>query len=149
MNGGSGEDASFREIADGKSQVPVAMLPEEDLRCENASGAIKVGSWNGTIHLATASGSVVAQILGEKLMGDSSVSTASGDITVYIPSNVGVTIRAQNDGASRAQGIVSEFQGVQVRMNGGTAFAAGAINGGGPILRLEGTGGTIWIKKKQ
>ena len=91
----------------------------------------------------------MAQILGEILMGDSSVSTASGDITVYIPSNVGVTIRAQNDGASRAQGIVSEFQGVQVRMNGGTAFAAGAINGGGPILRLEGTGGTIWIKKKQ
>jgi len=128
---------------------PIEVGSSGGARCENASGAIKVGSWNGTIHLATASGSVVAQILGDKLMGDSSVSTASGDITVYIPSNVGVTIRAQNDGASRAQGIVSEFQGVQVRMNGGTAFAAGAINGGGPILRLEGTGGTIWIKKKQ
>lgn len=117
-------------------------------RCENASGAIKVGSWNGMIHLTTNSGSVVAQILGEKLLGDSFVSTASGDITVYIPSNVGVTIRAENDGASRAQAIVSEFQSVQVRLNGGTAFAMGPINGGGPVLRLEGTGGTIWIKKK-
>jgi Flp pilus assembly protein TadG len=100
------------------------------------------------IHLSTASGSVIAQILGEKLLGDSYVSTASGDITVYIPSNVGVTIRAENEGASRTEAIVSDFQSVQVRLNGGTAVAVGPINGGGPVLRLEGTGGTIWIRKK-
>jgi len=117
-------------------------------RCENASGAIKVGSWNGALHLSTASGSVIAQIMGDRLLSDSYVSTASGDITVYIPSSVGLTIRAENDGASRAQAIVSEFQTVQVRMNGGTVVASGAINGGGPVLRLEGTGGIIWIKKK-
>jgi hypothetical protein len=59
-----------------------------------------------------------------------------------------VNIRAENEGASRTEGIISEFQSVQVRLNGGTASAVGAINGGGPLLRLEGTGGTIWIKKK-
>jgi DUF4097 and DUF4098 domain-containing protein YvlB len=117
-------------------------------RCESASGAIKVGSWNGMLRLSTASGSVVAQILGEKLLGDSYVSTNSGDITVYIPSNVGVTIRAQNEGGSRDQSIVSDFGTVQVRVSGGSAYATGAINGGGPLLRLEGTGGTIWIRKK-
>ncbi len=127
---------------------PIQVGSSGGARCENASGAIKVGSWNGMIHLSTASGSVIAQILGEKLLGDSYVSTASGDITVYIPSNVGVNIRAENEGASRTEAIVSDFQSVQVRLNGGTAVAVGPINGGGPVLRLEGTGGTIWIRKK-
>jgi hypothetical protein len=61
---------------------------------------------------------------------------------------VGVNIRAENEGASRTEAIVSDFQSVQVRLNGGTAVAVGPINGGGPVLRLEGTGGTIWIRKK-
>jgi hypothetical protein len=127
---------------------PILVGSSGGARCESASGAIKVGSWNGMLRLSTASGSVVAQILGEKLLGDSYVSTNSGDITVYIPSNVGVTIRAQNEGGSRDQSIVSDFGTVQVRVSGGSAYATGAINGGGPLLRLEGTGGTIWIRKK-
>lgn len=119
-----------------------------NVRCESSSGAIKVGSVSGgSLRLATASGSVVVQ-LQDRLQADSTVSTGSGDITVYIPSNSGLVIRAQNEGSMRTQGIVSDFPGLQIRMDGGSVMARGAINGGGPELRLEGTSGTIWIKRK-
>lgn len=117
-------------------------------RCENASGAIKVSSVTGALRLSTAAGSVIAQIQGARLLTDSYVSTGSGDITVYLPSNLGVTIRAENDGATRAQGIVSEFSALQVHFDGATVTARGELNGGGPVLHIDGTGGMIWIKKK-
>lgn len=118
------------------------------VQCESASGAIKVGPvTSGAIRLSTASGSVAVE-LQNALQRDSTLSTGSGDITVYIPSNVGVMIRAQNEGSMRARGIVSDFPGLQIRMDGGSVSARGPINGGGPELRLECASGTIWIKRK-
>lgn len=118
------------------------------VKCDSASGAIKVGSLDGATRLVTASGSVVAQLHGAKLVSDSYIATGSGDITVFIPYNLSVTIRAQNDGVSRVQSIVSEFSSLQIQFDGGTATARGDINGGGATLRIEGNSGTIWIKKK-
>ena len=46
------------------------------------------------------------------------------------------------------QRIVSEFPGIPVRLQGTQVVAEGAINGGGPLLRISGTGGTIFIKKQ-
>ncbi len=117
-------------------------------RCDSASGPIRVSNLSGSFRIATASGSVVAQFEGGRLLADSSVSTGSGDITVYLPSNLGVNVQARNDGASRAQGIVSEFSDLPVRLEGGMAVARGPLHGGGPVLRLEAASGTIWIKKR-
>jgi hypothetical protein len=61
-----------------------------------------------------------------------------------------VTIRAQN--AAVAQGarrIVSDFDEVNVRVEGPLVVGEGSINGGGPVLRLAGTGGTIYIRRQQ
>jgi hypothetical protein len=118
------------------------------VKCDSASGAIKVGSLDGATRLVTASGSVVAQLHGSRLTSDSYIATGSGDVTVFIPYNLSVTIRAQNNGVSRVQSIVSEFPGLQIRFDGGTATARGDVNGGGATLRIEGNSGTIWIKKK-
>ncbi len=118
------------------------------VHCESASGAIKVGPFDGPMRLETASGSVVAQLRGSRLLSDSSIETGSGDITVFIPSNLSVTVRAQSNGAPRAQSIISEFPGIQVRLGDGETVARGEINGGGAVLRIECNSGTIWIKKK-
>jgi hypothetical protein len=68
---------------------------------------------------------------------------------VLIPSNVGVNIRAENEGADSLRRIVSEFPGIPVRMRGMQVVAEGPVNGGGPLLRISGTGGTIFIRRQK
>jgi DUF4097 and DUF4098 domain-containing protein YvlB len=125
---------------------PIVIGSAGGIQCESASGAIRVVS-SGTIRIVTGSGSVIAQVQGEKLTSDSYVSTGSGDITVILPSNIKVTVRVQNAGATRPEGIVSEFPGLRVSMDGGTVSARGELNGGGPLLQIQGTSGTIRIRK--
>jgi hypothetical protein len=81
-------------------------------------------------------------------MGESFLTTGAGDITVYVPSNVGMTIRAQADAQGHARRIISDFPGIVVRSQGSLVEAEGAINGGGPLLRLSGTAGTIYIRRQ-
>jgi len=117
------------------------------IECANGSGGIHALGIDGAVHLATMTGSLVAQ-LQSKLLRESSLTTGAGDITLLIPSNVGVTIQAQNAGAGRSGGIISDFPDIHVRLVGLTAIAQGTVNGGGPILHLTANGGLIWIKKK-
>ena len=127
---------------------PVKIGAAEGVRCENAGGGVNLTRISGSVHVSTAVGSIIAGLLAGKPMTDSFLSTGSGDITVFIPSNLGVTIRAQNELAGSIRRIVSDFPGVSVRVEGGQVVAEGPVNGGGPILRISGTGGTIFIKRQ-
>jgi hypothetical protein len=93
-------------------------------------------------------GSIVASLLGGKLT-DSFLATGNGDITVLIPSNLGVTIQAQNSMADTLRRIVSDFPAVQARRQGTRVVAEGAVNGGGPLIQISGMGGTIFIKHQR
>jgi hypothetical protein len=99
------------------------------------------------MRVSTAMGSIMAYLLAGKL-AESFLTTGNGDITVVIPSNLGVTIRAENEMSDSVQRIISEFPGIPVRLRGTQVVAEGAINGGGPLIRISGTGGTIFIKKQ-
>jgi len=127
---------------------PVKVASAEGVRCENASGAVLLDKISGSIRVSTAAGSIIASLLAGKPIADSFLSTGSGDITVFIPSNLGVTIRAQNELAGSIRRIVSEYPGIAVRVVGGQVVAEGPVNGGGPILRISSTGGTIFIKRQ-
>jgi hypothetical protein len=127
---------------------PVKVGSAEGVRCENAGGGVNLDNISGSVRVSTAVGSIIASLLAGKSMSDSFLSTGSGDITVIIPSNLGVTIRAQNELAGNIRRIVSEFPGISVRVEGGQVVAEGPVNGGGPILRISGTGGTIFIKRQ-
>jgi hypothetical protein len=118
------------------------------VRCENAGGGVNLDNISGSVRVTTAIGSIIASLLAGKPMSDSFLSTGGGDITVIIPSNLGVTIRAQNELAGNIRRIVSDFPGISVRVEGGQVVAEGPVNGGGPILRISGTGGTIFIKRQ-
>ena len=50
---------------------------------------------------------------------------------------------------SSVKRIVSDFPAVKVRMDGPLVIAEGAINGGGPLLRLSSTGGTIYVRRQK
>jgi DUF4097 and DUF4098 domain-containing protein YvlB len=130
------------------SAGPVKVGSAEGVRCESAGGGVMLDNISGSVRVNTAVGSIIASLLAGKPMADSFLSTGSGDITVIIPSNLGVTIRAQNELAGNIRRIVSEFPGISVRVEGGQVVAEGPVNGGGPILRISGTGGTIFIKRQ-
>jgi len=118
------------------------------VRCESVSGGISLNKINGPMRVSTTMGNIVANLLGSKL-ADSFLATGSGDITVLIPSNLGVTIQAQNDRADTLRRITSEYPAVRVWRQGTRLVAQGAVNGGGPLLQITGTGGTIFIKRQK
>jgi len=127
---------------------PVEVGAAEGVRCENGSGGIRLSRIAGPIRVSTSMGSIVADLMGGRF-SDSFLATGHGDITVLIPSNVGVTIRAENAMADTPRRIVSEYAAISARRVANRIVAQGAVNGGGPVLQISDTGGTIFIKKKQ
>ncbi|HUA61740.1 MAG TPA: hypothetical protein VML19_23495 [Verrucomicrobiae bacterium] len=118
------------------------------VQCENASGPVRVSNIAGPINISTAMGSILANLMGSHI-GDSTLATANGDVTVMIPSNVGVTIRAQNEMADSMRRIVSEFPTIKLERQATRLIATGPVNGGGPVLRIAALSGTIYIKRQR
>jgi hypothetical protein len=137
--GKAGGVVTIREVAG-----PVQVGAAAGVRCESASGAVRVSNIAGPMRVTTAVGSIVASLLASSLFRDSLLETGNGDVTVLIPSNLGVTIRAQTDRGR----VVSDFPGLALRTVGMQMQAEGPLNGGGPMLRISGTGGTIFIRRQ-
>jgi len=126
---------------------PVQVGAAAGVHCESASGGVRLSNIVGSMRVSTSLGSILANLLGSRL-ADSYLATANGDITVLIPSNVGVTLQAQNTMADSLRRIVCDFPGIQARRMGTRVVAEGPINGGGPLLQISGMGGTIFIRKQ-
>ena len=114
----------------------------------SAAGAIHLNNVSGSLQAVTESGGIVAELLPGGTLRDSSLSTRAGDITVWIPSNMGVTIDAECSVSQSPQPIVSDFAGLRIEQRRASTVALGKINGGGPRLRLTGVGGRIEIRRK-
>ncbi len=106
---------------------------------QSAAGPIRLNNVSGRLRASTQSGSIVAEVLPGHPLGDSYLATRAGDITVFLPSDAGVTVQAETNGS-----FESDFPGL--RRDGG--FFEGKINGGGALLRLVGMGGRVDIKRK-
>jgi hypothetical protein len=118
------------------------------VRCESANGGvIQLTGIAGPMNVATSMGSIIANLFGSRL-AESMLATGNGDITVVIPSNIGVTIRAENQMADTMRRIVSEFRDIQPRAMGTHLVAQGAVNGGGPLLQIVASSGTIFLKRQ-
>jgi len=99
--------------------------------------------------VSTAMGNIMAELLAGARLEDSSLVAGSGDITVLIPSNFPVSVIASNASGGTPR-IISDFP--EIRANSTSFFrspllAQGALNGGGPILRLNAGGGVIYLKR--
>jgi DUF4097 and DUF4098 domain-containing protein YvlB len=127
---------------------PVLVGAAGGVQCESASGGIRVGSISGPMRVSTSLGNIMASLMGPRL-ADSYLATGNGDITVWIPSNVGVTIRARNNMADSLRRITTDFSGVSVRRVGRQVVAEGPVNGGGPLLQISATVGNIIIRKQR
>jgi hypothetical protein len=145
---GQAVGAVTAETSGGAIQVDAA----NGVRCESAGGAIRLRNVAGALHASANSGNILAQLVAGQPFADSLLSTNAGDITVFIPSNLALTIQATNEtgGAGR---IISDFAQVRpqtgVQPGVGPAVAQGALNGGGPVLRVNATGGTIYLRREK
>jgi hypothetical protein len=103
----------------------------------------------GAVHAFANSGSIMAELVSGGAMADSILSTNAGDITVLIPSNLALTVQATNESGGSGR-INSDFPQVRPQsggLPGGPLVAQGTLNGGGPLLRINVMGGTIFLRR--
>ncbi len=135
---------------------------------ETGGGSIRLASAKGHVHAETGGGGIelfgVPSASAETSAGgitvklvntgserhDSDLETGSGDITVYVASDVAINLRASVDMGNRHR-ITSDFPEVHVSSEGDqwskTLTADGALNGGGPTLKVHTSSGDICIKR--
>lgn len=129
------------------------------IRLTSAKGPVRATTGGGSIELGGVSsaraesggGGIVAKFLTGGERTDSTLETSAGDITVYIASDLNMTVRAAIELAN-GHTIHSDFSDIQVRTEGGewgpkTVTAEGKLNGGGPILKVRTTTGDIVIRR--
>jgi len=119
---------------------------------ESGGGSIHVGPIRGGLRVDTGSGPIIADLAkGGVVFTDSRLETSAGDIIVYIPNDLAVTIRATVE-AARGAGIQTDFSSLKItranELGPREVYAEGALNGGGPVLHVHTTSGTIEIKRK-
>lgn len=123
------------------------------VRCESARGTIRLAEVSGSVRATTAYGHITAALTSARQLESSILATGHGDITVSVPSNLAVTVKALNETARWAGQVVSEFSEIQPRTQGAGAgqpvVAFGSLNGGGPVLMLSTSNGSIYLKRQR
>jgi hypothetical protein len=119
---------------------------------ESGGGGIKVGTVSGGIRAETGSGPIVATLArGGSAFSASRLETSVGDIIVYVPDGLGVTVRADVD-VARGDGIHSDFPELKITSSNNPgpreAYAEGSLYGGGPLLHVHTSSGNIVIRRK-
>jgi hypothetical protein len=119
------------------------------VQCESAAGAIRVKNISGPLNIQTMMGSILAELVTGARNGDSLLNASSGDVTVLIPSKLGLSVMARNDSGANPR-IQSDFSEVRAKSFGFShppILAEGQINGGGPLLRINVEAGIIYLRK--
>lgn len=134
------------------------------IRVMSVAGPLEVASSGGSIclthvadrvHAETAEGTITAWINPEssektrlvRLPGPSQLASRTGDIMVFLPRNIAVTIDAtvENGGPGRIQADPSLPLNIQSQPDG-LAHAMASLNGGGALLKLHTAAGKIQLQ---
>jgi DUF4097 and DUF4098 domain-containing protein YvlB len=131
------------------------------LKLTSATGLVNAETGGGSIelngvpaaHVETGAGTITAKFVSSTVASDSKLETAAGDIIVYLAPDMHVTVRASIEAASGHR-ITSDFPEIKVSSEGGQwepklVSAEGALNGGGPVLKIRTTMGNIYIHRAQ
>jgi DUF4097 and DUF4098 domain-containing protein YvlB len=143
------DGAVTAESSGGAIQVNAA----KGVQCDSAGGAIRLRNVGGALRASTSAGSILAELLSGNRIEESTLSTSAGDITVLISSNLPLTVLARNDSSGTMGRIISDFPEILVRaaLQAGMSpvVAEGTLNGGGPVLHINVTGGTIYLRRQK
>ena len=130
----------------------------KNVQCESGAGTIRLKAASGALRAATSHGMILAEISPGATLSNSILAASRGDIIVYLPSNLAVTVRARIEpaganssdgvGTEMAHRIVSEFGEIQGHWDRGRVITAqGRLNGGGALLELAVSGGSIYLRR--
>jgi len=122
------------------------------VRVESGGGTLELHNLTGGARAETGAGAIMAEFIGGTPFEDSMLQTAAGDITVYLPSNLPVTVRAAVDIANGHKIYASDFPNLKVTSEGGEwgpqrVTAEGALNGGGHVLKIRTSSGNIYFRR--
>ena len=123
------------------------------VRATTSGGGIRLNGLTHGVTAKTAAGPIYAEFTaGKDSFSESYLETSVGDVIVYLPPDLPVTVRATID-AAMGHKMVTDFPEVKVTQEGGEWGAAreiygqGAINGGGPLLKIRTTAGNIELRR--
>jgi len=118
---------------------------------ETAGGSIDLLKVESAVRASTSAGRILAEFnCTKKTFGPSLLETSMGDVYVYLPTDVPLTIDAAIDTAAGRR-IHSDFpldiQGDKEELVPSTLRGYGTLNGGGEVLRIRTVAGNIEIRK--
>ncbi len=119
------------------------------VRAETGGGSIHLTGLAHGVHVETGAGGIIVEFVSGASLTDSALETSSGDVTVYLPANVGVTVRGAIEAGSR-NSVRSDFAELRVVSDSGQwgpheVLVEGKLNGGGPLLKIRTTTGKIEV----
>lgn len=112
-----------------------------NLKLRTSGGSITVRAHDGPVDGHTSGGSVTATLVTHPTES-CSLSTSGGGVTVDLPATAAVNLEASTSGGN----VHSEFPDAQPDPKKRNRLTA-PINGGGPLLKLHTSGGSIHINK--
>src|SRR5712664_2150612 len=125
------------------------------MEVESSAGSICLTRVAGTVRAATAGGTITAWINPDApssggtvhLPGLSQLTSGNGDIIVFLPRNLAADIDAVVESGGERRIEADAALGLQIQDRGnGPVHAMGALNGGGPPLKLRTTAGKIRLQ---
>ena len=108
---------------------------------DTSGGSITIENVAGKVKGDTSGGSIHAVLLSP-VPGDVSLSTSGGGVTVKVPADAAFNLDAEASGGGVHCDLPVTVQGKRERDR-----LKGPVNGGGPILRLETSGGGVHVQK--
>jgi hypothetical protein len=114
-------------------------------------GSIYLTQVDGAVNASTAAGGITAWfVMPPKSRGNCELQSSDGDIVVYLPRQLPVTIDAQIQMADEDRVIVDPAFPIKVSYDDSsnglrTIRAEGSLNGGGEVLRLRAVKGNIRV----
>jgi DUF4097 and DUF4098 domain-containing protein YvlB len=122
-----------------------------DVRLDGCKGSLDLQTMGGSVIIkefsgpgvqATTSGGSVSADFAVAPTKNSELQTMGGNITVRLPDNAALQLEGQTFGGSER----SDFP-VEIKDRFGNGALNGAINGGGPVLRMQTDGGNVDVIK--
>jgi hypothetical protein len=122
-----------------------------DIHVDRAGGPTEVSTSGGNIELesvanlisATTSGGDVRASITGPLTQDTLLSTSGGEVDVKVAKGTGFQLDASTSGGDvRADGLTITIE----KGGSGKSLLSGAVNGGGPRLKLRSSGGDVTIR---
>lgn len=124
-----------------------------DITVDRAGGQTEVSTSGGDITLrtvaqlvsASTSGGDVHAVITEPIARDAELSTSGGDVRVEVAKGASFQLDASTSGGDvRAEGITITLE----QGGSGKSRLVGAVNGGGPRLKLRSSGGDIKVTSR-